>query len=229
MTSQRKADRFVGDHQGRRYAKGLLMAQSNSSKLIINIADLLNVHRVEKQRVEFKRSWNTGPTSWQVLHTICAFANDFLNDDGGYIILGVNDKPSENGNVNVEGINAESLDKAQGTITKLCKAHIKPEYQPRLSPEVYEGKHLLVIWATPSENGPHQCRESANGNFQYYIRKATSTVKATPEEESQLMSQHSKTPFDERMAIDRGKRSKMAIKFLCGNCFTIYIVEFSLN
>ena len=56
------------------------MAQSNSSKLIINIADLLNVHRVEKQRVEFKRSWNTGPTSWQVLQTICAFANDFLNE-----------------------------------------------------------------------------------------------------------------------------------------------------
>ena len=205
------------------------MAQSNSSKLIINIADLLNVHRVEKQRVEFKRSWNTGPTSWQVLHTICAFANDFLNDDGGYIILGVNDKPSENGNVNVEGINAESLDKAQGTITKLCKAHIKPEYQPRLSPEVYEGKHLLVIWATPSENGPHQCRESANGNFQYYIRKATSTVKATPEEESQLISQHSRTPFDERMAIDRGKRSKRAIKFLCGNCLIICKIQSKLK
>ena len=202
------------------------MAHSNSSKLIINISDLLDVHRVEKQRIEFKKSWNTGPTSWQVLHTICAFANDFLNNNGGYIILGVEDKPSEDGTVKVEGVNAESLDKTQKTITQLCRGHIKPEYQPRLSPEVYKGKHLLVIWATPSENGPHQCRESAKGNFLYYIRKATSTVKATSKEQSQLMSQHCKRPFDERMAIDRGKRSKRAIKFLCGNCLTIYIIEF---
>ena len=205
------------------------MARRNSSKLITNIEDILNVHRLEDPRVEFKRSWNTGSTAWRVLYTICAFANDFLNDDGGYIIIGVGDKPSEDGNVDVEGVNAESLDKVQGTITKLCKAHIRPEYQPRLSPEVHKGKHLLAIWATPSENGPHQCRESAKGNFHYYIRKATGTVKATPEEESQLISQQRKTPFDERMAIDRGKRSKRAIKFLCGNCLTIYKIKFSLN
>ena len=58
------------------------MAQGYSSQLVSNVDDFLDFHRVEKQTIEFKRSWNTGPTSRQVLHTICAFANDFFNDDG---------------------------------------------------------------------------------------------------------------------------------------------------
>lgn len=181
------------------------MAQINSSKLIISIEDLLAVHRVEKQRVEFKRSWNTGPTSWQVLHTISAFANDFLNDDGGYIVVGVDDKPSKDGTLNVHGVPEGDIDKIQKQIVGLCKGNIKPEYQPRLSPEVYEGKHVLVIWATASDKGAHLCRESANGGFQYYIRKATTTVKASPEELTQLLMQHSTIAFDDRMAVDLGK------------------------
>ena len=89
------------------------MAQGYSSELVSNVDDFLDFHRVKKQTIEFERSWNTGPTSWQVLHTICAFANDFLNDDGGYIVLGVDDKPLEDGTANVVGVTAESLDKTQ--------------------------------------------------------------------------------------------------------------------
>ena len=181
------------------------MAHGASSKLIPNIRDLLHLHRVEKQRVEFKSSWNTGPTSWQVLHTICAFANDFLNDDGGYIILGVNDKPSEDGKAQVCGVSAADLDKIQKQITKFCKGHIRPDYQPTFSPEVYEEKHVFVIWATPSENGPHQFRESAKGDFHYYIRRGPETQKASAKEVQQLLMHHSNLPFDDRMAIDLGK------------------------
>lgn len=176
-----------------------------TSRLIINIKDLLAVHRVEKQRVEFKRSWNTGPTSWQILHTICAFANDYMNDDGGYIIIGIEDKPSEDGRLQVCGILQWNLEKIQRQLVGLCKGNIKPEYHPILSPEVYENNHVMVIWVTASENGPHQCRESPNGDFQYYIRRGTQTLKASPEERSELLRQHSKIPFDDRMAVDLGK------------------------
>lgn len=178
-----------------------------SSRLIINIKDLLNVHRVEKQRVEFKSSWNTGGTSWQVLHTICAFGNDFLNDDGGYIIIGVEDKPSKDGQVQVCGVQEGDLDKIQKQIIGQCKGHIKPVYLPILSPEVYDGKHVLVIWATASENGPHECRMSDKGDFQYYIRRGPQTMKASREEITQLLLQHTKMPFDDRSARDLGKTS----------------------
>ena len=182
------------------------MAHNTSSRLIININDLLSVHRVEKQRVEFKESWNSAHTSWQVLRSICAFANDFLNDDGGYIILGVRDAPSKDGKAQVEGVPAGELDKIQKQITKMCQQGcIKPAYNPIISPEVYENKHVLVIWATASDNGPHQCRKSANGEFGYFIRKGPQTMTASPEEKTLLLQLHNKIPFDDRMAVDLGK------------------------
>ena len=193
-----------------------------SSRLIINIKDLLNVHRVESQRVEFKRSWNLGGTSWQVLHTICAFGNDFLNDDGGYIVIGVEDKPSEDGKVQVCGVPAQDLDKIQNQINGQCKGNIKPcSYRPILSPEVYDEKHVLVIWAPPSESGALECRVSARSKkgskeeskeeskegFKHYIRCGAQTKVASEEETVQLRDQHTKTPFDHRSARDFGKTS----------------------
>ena len=180
-----------------------------SSRLIINIKDLLNVHRVESQRVEFKSSWNLGGTSWQVLHTICAFGNDFLNDDGGYIVIGVEDKPSEDGQVQVCGVPAQDLDKIQKQITGQCKGNINPAYVPILSPEVYDEKHVLVIWAPPSESGALECRVSASSkdDFKHYIRCGAQTKVASQEERGQLRDQHTKTPFDHRSARDFGKTS----------------------
>ena len=51
----------------------------------IDIETLLNKQRIESERIEFKRGWN--PAS--VYRTICAFANDFENLGGGYVLVGV--------------------------------------------------------------------------------------------------------------------------------------------
>ena len=53
--------------------------------LPINIDDVLHGQTVEWERLEFKQGWN--PEA--VLHTMCAFANDFHNLGGGYIVIGV--------------------------------------------------------------------------------------------------------------------------------------------
>ena len=53
--------------------------------LPIDIQDLLHGNAVEWERLELKRGWN--PAS--ILHSICAFANDFRNLGGGYICIGV--------------------------------------------------------------------------------------------------------------------------------------------
>jgi hypothetical protein len=53
--------------------------------LPINIDEILRGRLVERERIEFKEGWN--PEA--VLHTICAFANDFHNLGGGYILIGV--------------------------------------------------------------------------------------------------------------------------------------------
>ena len=60
-----------------------------SAILPINLDALLHCRGVESERVEFKASWNASPTGAQVLRTICAFANDYHNLNGGYIVIGV--------------------------------------------------------------------------------------------------------------------------------------------
>ena len=59
-----------------------------TGKLPINIDHLLRQRTIEGERIEYKAGWN--PKS--VLHTICAFANDFHNLGGGYVVLGVEEK-----------------------------------------------------------------------------------------------------------------------------------------
>ena len=51
----------------------------------VNINDLLDGTVIESNRIEFKSAWNPE----KILHTICAFANDFDNIGGGYIVVGV--------------------------------------------------------------------------------------------------------------------------------------------
>lgn len=53
--------------------------------LAINIEDLLNKQKIESNRIEFKKGWN--PAS--IYHSVCAFANDFDDLGGGYILVGV--------------------------------------------------------------------------------------------------------------------------------------------
>ena len=56
--------------------------------LPIKIDDLLHGKPVEWERLEFKAGWNP----LDILQTMCAFANDFHNLGGGYIIVGVAEK-----------------------------------------------------------------------------------------------------------------------------------------
>ena len=56
--------------------------------LPVNIYKLISGTTVEWARIEFKKGWNP----LQVLHTICAFANDLPgHGKPGIIIIGVND------------------------------------------------------------------------------------------------------------------------------------------
>ena len=80
-------------------------------ELEISIEDLLNKRRVESDRIEFKAGWNPD----DIYHSVCAFANDFDNVGGGYILIGVEEK---NGVAvrPVKGINEQEIDKIQKEI-----------------------------------------------------------------------------------------------------------------
>ncbi len=172
-----------------------------SAILPINIDNLLHYRGVESSRVELKGSWNEGPTALQVLHTLCAFANDFQNLNGGYIVIGVQEK---NGVAQFPpaGLDPDSLDAIQKWIRGHCKT-LDPVYQPVLSPEAFEGRSILVIWAPGSDTRPHQAPDALkHGARRYYIRLGSETVEAKGALLTQLLQLTAKVPFDDRRALD---------------------------
>lgn len=165
-------------------------------KLPINIENLLASRSVEWERLEFKEGWN--PKA--VLHTMCAFANDFHNLGGGYIIIGVGE---ENGRpvLPPAGLPAKQLDAIQREIIELGY-RIVPYYNPIIAPSEIDGKYILVLWATGGQNRPYKAPVSlAKGTkeFAYYIRKGSVTVRAGHQDEIELMSLAATIPFDDRM------------------------------
>ena len=54
-------------------------------ELEISVEDLLNKRKMESDRKEFKAGWNPD----DIYHSVCTFANDYNNDGGGYVAVGV--------------------------------------------------------------------------------------------------------------------------------------------
>lgn len=174
-----------------------------SSILPINLDALLRLQGVESPRVEFKASWDEKTTGAQVIRTICAFANDFQNLNGGYVVIGVAEKDSA-AELPPKGLTESELDAAQIWIRGHCNK-IDPVYQPVLSPEVYDGRRILVVWAPGSQARPHQAPESAEkaASRKFFIRLGSETTDADkqPDLKTQLLQMTARVPFDDRRAL----------------------------
>jgi ATP-dependent DNA helicase RecG len=84
--------------------------------LPININNLMSGRIAEWERLEFKKGWNPEP----VLHTICAYANDFNNWGGGYIIIGFDEKDSRPV-LPPAGLSENQINQVQKELLGLCK------------------------------------------------------------------------------------------------------------
>lgn len=166
--------------------------------LPINIDALLHGETVEWDRVELKKGWN--PKT--VLHSICAFANDFNDWDGGYIIIGVEE---ENGMAKLppEGIDPQQMDELQKKLIELSYI-LSPNYLPKSQPYIKDGKHILIIWAHAGDIRPYKAPISlgeTRTERAYYIRKGSETVivKSGSDDERKLLELTARTPFDDRL------------------------------
>ena len=167
-----------------------------TGKLPINLHDLLRQRTIEGERVEYKAGWN--PKA--VLHTICAFANDFHNLGGGYVVLGVEE---QNGRPVLPpmGINPDSVDAIQRELLNLGHSAIQPHYHPLTATYEVNGRTILVLWAPGGETRPYKARLSLTPKRQewgYFIRKHSSTVRAKGQDERELLSLTATVPFDDR-------------------------------
>lgn len=163
--------------------------------------DALLGGRVESTRLEFKASWSE-PTKWQLLKSICAFANDLYNLNGGYILIGVAERDGIALRPVEAGLPPGELDAIQKQVRGLCN-RLDPPYQPLMAPALVDGSHVLVIHAPASETRPHHAPDGPKGEKVAYVRIGSETVKANQEPlRTQLYQQTARVPFDDRRADD---------------------------
>jgi len=86
---------------------------------------------------QYKAGWD--PLA--VLHTICAFANDFHNFGGGYIVLGVKER---NGRAVLPpvGLEPAQIDRIQKELLNLGFNAIQPYYHPIAVPAEIDRREI---------------------------------------------------------------------------------------
>ena len=118
----------------------------------LKLETLLAGRTVEQNRVEYKEGWNPN----DIIHTICAFANDLHNVNGGYLVIGIR---AEDGIpvLPPKGLPMNILDSVQQEIFQYCNL-ITPRYIPRIEVINYKntGVYLLYLWCSAGESGPYQ-------------------------------------------------------------------------
>jgi len=170
--------------------------RSMSSKLPINLEDLLRRRTVEGERIEYKKGWNPDA----IIRTICAFANDFENLGGGYVVIGQDCDEMGQPIFPPVGLHDNQLDRIQRELLSYCNL-IQPPYFPILSIEQFEERNLIVLWAPGGQNRPYKAPRTVTAKkkeYHYYIRRYASTIEAQGEDEQELLSLAATVPFDDR-------------------------------
>ncbi|NLJ08469.1 MAG: transcriptional regulator [Sphingobacteriales bacterium] len=165
--------------------------------LHLNIEDLLSARTVESDRIEYKRGWNPDA----IYRSICAFANDFDNTGGGYILVGVEeDEVTKTAKRPVKGLTTDEIAEIQRKMIGFNNL-VQPAYHPHLFIEDVDDKKILVLWIPGGSNRPYQVPEQVTARekrYFYYIRKYANSVKANLEEQQELISLANQIPFDDR-------------------------------
>jgi predicted HTH transcriptional regulator len=168
---------------------------------------LLKEHRVESSRLEFKTGWDER-TKGAILRTVCAFANDIHNQNGGYIVLGV----AEEGGKAVlppVGLPAESLEKLQQEILVQITTGVKPDYVPGIFTDQVDGRDVLVIRCQTGPNRPYSApeRNDKGTSRSPHVRVGAETKLAKGELLRQLNEVSQRVPFDAQPCYDLTARN----------------------
>ena len=166
--------------------------------LPIALDNLIHARSVEDNRREFKATWNES-TRDSVIRTVCAFANDLLNLNGGYVVIGIETDDLGQPVLPPRGLENADLDRLQREIRGRCN-RINPPYQPQFFPVLHQDRSLLVVWVPGGDTRPYEA-PSRSGGKEYFVRHGSETVEATGALRTQLFEQAARVPFDDRRSL----------------------------
>ena len=172
------------------------MGSMNTSRLPINIGDLLHSRVVEIERIEFKAGWNPDP----ILRTLCA--SPMISKTLAVVTLSsARIARTARPYFLPVGVPHGQLDKIQRDLLQYCHL-IHPPYFPILSIEEFQSKTLVVLWAPGGQTRPYKVPKNVTGkekDYRHYIRRFANTVEAKNGELRELFSLAATVPFDDRI------------------------------
>lgn len=140
----------------------------------IEAEELLPGGTIEPERVEFAADWDPGTTGPRVLRALCAFANDFSEANGGYVVIGAargEERPLPPG----RGLTRAEITAARKWICRRCLA-FDPPYFPIPCERTVDGRRVLVIRALPSAIRPHRTPKMRGQPARCWVRRGVATV-----------------------------------------------------
>lgn len=132
----------------------------------------------ESEQVEWKE--NVASIS-DVVKTVVAFANDYSNLGGGYVVCGAAERKDEHGFSRVElpGLAADRFHEVEGKVLAECRQCVDPPVVPLVEPfPAATPDRRGLIFVVPASRTAHSYRAHGKDASTYYIRMGRATVEA---------------------------------------------------
>lgn len=167
--------------------------------------DLEQLAAREGAQVEWKRAV---ADFRDVVETCVAFANDFHNLGGGYVVCGAAEQVDEHGFQRIElvGLGAARLKEIAGRVLDACREQVSPPLTPLVTelPTTDPACHVLVF-TVPATRHAHSYRREGRTSGDYFIREgdgasARTVVARNGVLRELLVRKQALPPWDERAA-----------------------------
>ncbi|MCA9636685.1 MAG: hypothetical protein KC420_11715, partial [Myxococcales bacterium] len=132
--------------------------------------DLEELAKRESAQVE----WKEGVADWHdVVENCVAFANDYHNLGGGYVVCGAAERKDAYGFPRVEmvGLAASDFKRIQGRVLDACNRNVSPPLAPLIQEiETADPARRVLVFIQPATRDAHSYRKESRASGDYFVR-----------------------------------------------------------
>lgn len=144
---------------------------------MMNEIDLKMLSIRENEQVEWKE--NVADTD-DVVETLSAFANDWANLGGGYVVCGAKEEKDEHGfpRVKIVGLSANRIKEVEGRVLGACRDRVSPSIAPLVQELATEHPdRRVLVFIMPATRTAHMFRRSDHP-AKHFVRVSRETREA---------------------------------------------------